>query len=40
MIILLAFEKKNANNTPMIRFVTTDRKIHRHHIHAGCMLAI
>ena len=39
-LFLLAFKKKNANYTAMNKFVIINRKTHRHHLHAGCMLAI
>ena len=39
-LFLLAFKKKNANYTAMNKFVIINRKIHRHHFHAGCKLAI
>lgn len=37
---LLAFKKKNATYTTMNKFVIINRETHRHHFHAGCMLAI
>ena len=37
---LLAFQKKNANTTAMTKTVIINRETHRHHFHAGCMLAI
>ena len=39
-LFLLAFKKKNANYTAMNKFFIINRKIHRHHFHAGCTLAI
>ena len=39
-LFLLAFKKKNANKSTMIKFVITNKETHRHHLHAGCMLAI
>ena len=36
----LAFQKKNATNTAMIKKVIINRETHRHHFHAGCKLAI
>ena len=39
-LFLLAFKKKNANNTAMNKIVTNNRETHRHHFHAGCKLAI
>ena len=36
----LAFQKKNATNTAMTESLIISRKTHRHHFHAGCMLAI
>ena len=39
-LFLLAFKKKNANQTVMNKFVIIIREIHRHHFHAGCKLAI
>ena len=39
-LFLLAFQKKNANNTAMTKIVIINRETHRHHFHAGCTLAI
>ena len=39
-LFLLAFQKKNATNTTMTKNVIIKRETHRHHFHAGCMLAI
>ena len=39
-LFLLAFKKKNANNTAMYKKVVINRETHRHHFHAGCKLAI
>ena len=39
-LFLLAFQKKNATNTAMNKIAVINREIHRHHFHAGCMLAI
>ena len=40
MLLLLAFQKNNANYTAMNKFVIINRETHRHHFHAGCKLAI
>ncbi len=40
ILFLLAFQKKNATNASMIYNIGTYSKTHRHHFHAGCMLAI
>ena len=39
-LFLLAFKKKNAINTAMTRMIIIYSETHRHHFHAGCMLAI
>ena len=39
-LFLLAFKKKNATKTTMNKVVIINREIHRHHLHAGCKLAI
>jgi len=39
-LFLLAFKKKNATNTAMNKIDVINRETHRHHFHAGCMLAI
>ena len=39
-LFLLVFKKKNATYKAMNKFVIINRETHRHHFHAGCMLAI
>ena len=39
-LFLLAFQKKNATNTPMFKNLIIKQKTHRHHFHAGYTLAI
>ena len=39
-LLLLAFKKKNATYSAMNKIVLLNRETHRHHFHAGCMLAI
>ena len=39
-LFLLAFQKKNATNATMTKIVIKNRETQRHHLHAGCMLAI
>ena len=39
-ILRLAFLKKNVTTVTMIIKVSTFKKTHRHHFHAGCALAI
>ena len=39
-VFLLAFQKKNATKTAMIKIFIINRKTHRDHFHAGCKLAI
>ena len=39
-LLLLAFKKKNATYSAMNKNVILNRETHRHHLHAGCTLAI
>ena len=39
-LFFLAFQKKNATNITMNKIAVMKKEIHRHHFHAGCMLAI